>query len=200
MKFKKHSGLFFILFISFLQINSSAQDVKFGVVAGPNMSTFQSNFFDGNFRFGFHAGMMAEIEFTDKWRLRPEIIYSQQGMVYRDQDSPQSESKITYHNNYIDVPVLMEYVFSDRFSGYIGPGLGFLLKATVITKYPGNDKTENVTDTYNRIDIGFYLGAEYYIWKKFSLGLRFYSGFMYVETGADRKKNFHFQVPLTYTF
>ncbi len=200
MKFKKHYLLPVLVFISVFQTNSTAQDVKFGIVAGPSMSTFQSNFFDGNFRFGFHAGMMVEIGFTENWNLRSEIIYSQQGMVYKDQDASQSQTKYKNHNNYIDVPVLLEYVFNDRFSGYIGPGLGFLLKATNIIKYPGIDETTDVTDTYNRIDVGFYLGAEYYIWEKFSLGLRFYSGLMYVETGADRKKNFHFQIPLSYTF
>jgi opacity protein-like surface antigen len=199
MKFKKLFTLSVIVFLSIFQLNSKAQDVKFGIVAGPNMSTFQSNFFDGNFRFGFHAGLMTEIEFNSKWKLRPELIYSQQGMVYKDQDS-QSQTKYKNHNDYIDVPVLLEYVFNDRFSGYIGPGLGFLLKATEIINYPGNDTKTDVTDTYNRVDIGFYLGAEYYIWEKFSLGLRFYSGMMYVETGANRKKNFHFQLPLSYTF
>ncbi|MCD6598006.1 MAG: PorT family protein [Bacteroidales bacterium] len=187
-------------------MNTTAQDVKqtspnvkFGVVAGPNFSTFQSDLFNGNFRVGFHVGLMAEIELKNKWKLRPEFIYSQQGMVYKDGDV-QSQTKVKYFNNYIDIPFLLEYTFSSRFSGYIGPGVGFLLKATQINVYAGNEESENVTDTYNRVDVGFYLGAEYYISPKFSLGLRFYSGFMYVEIGADRKKNFHFQIPLTYTF
>ena len=179
--------------------NSTNPDIKFGVVAGPNFSTFQSDLFNGNFRVGFHLGLMAEIELKNKWKLRPEIIYSQQGMVYKDGDV-QSQTKIKYFNNYIDIPFLFEYTFGSRLSGYFGPGIGFLLKASQIINYPGNDEKTDVTDTYNRVDVGLYLGAEYYILTKFSVGLRFYSGFMYVETGADRKKNFHFQIPLTYTF
>ncbi len=199
MKLKnKKKFILFCLLVGF-NMNNTAQEVKFGIVAGPNFSTFQSNLFDGNFRVGFHAGVMAEIELKNNFKLRPEIIYSQQGMVYKDND-PQSQTKFKNYNNYIDIPFHLEYQFGSRFSGYIGTGIGFLLKATEIINYKGNDETTYVTDTYNRVDIGFYLGAEYYIFPNFSLGLRFYSGFMYVETGANRKKNFHFQLPLTYTF
>ncbi len=199
MRLKNKNILFLFFLVAGFNLNTAAQEVKFGIVAGPNFSTFQSNLFDGNFRIGFHAGVMAEIELKNNFKLRPEIIYSQQGMVYKDSD-PQSQTNFKNFNNYIDIPFLLEYQFGSRFSGYIGPGIGFLLKATEIINYPGNDQTTDVTDSYNRVDIGFYLGAEYYIVPKFSIGLRFYSGFMYVETGANRKKNFHFQIPLSYTF
>ena len=174
------------------------QNARFGIVAGPNFSTLSSNFFEGHFRVGFHAGVFGQFKFSEKWALRPELFYSQQGMTIRDE--PGSYTKFMNYNNYINLPVQLEYFFNDRFSLQFGPGLGFLLKAKEIIKYPGNDNTEDVTDTYNRVDVGFYLGFEYSFKKHFGLGLRFYSSFMYVEIGADRKRNLFFQLPLTYKF
>ena len=197
---KKTIVLLTLLSISvyFLPKALKAQDAKFGIVAGPNFSTFHSNFFDGKFRGGFHAGILGVFKFSEKWAFRPEILYSQQGMTIRD--DPGSYTKFMNYNNYISIPIQFEYFFKDWFSLQFGPGIGFLLKAQEITKYPGNDNIEDVTDTYYRVDIGLYLGVEYTFNDHFGLGFRFYSGLMYVEIGADRKRNIHFQIPVTYKF
>ncbi|RLD36155.1 MAG: hypothetical protein DRI73_01215, partial [Bacteroidetes bacterium] len=99
MKLKNKNILFLFFLLIGFNMNTAAQEVKFGIVAGPNFSTFQSNLFDGNFRIGFHAGVMAEIELKNNFKLRPEIIYSQQGMVFKDSD-PQSQTNFKNFNNY----------------------------------------------------------------------------------------------------
>jgi len=198
MKYRKILFPFLGFLFFFLAKSVNAQDARFGLIAGPNFSTLNSNFFEGQYRVGFHAGVFGQIKFSDKWAFRPEIFYSQQGMTMRDE--PGSYTKFKNYNNYINLPIQLEYFFNDRISVQFGPGLGFLLRAREILEYPGNDGTEDVTDTYHRIDVGLYLGIEYSFNDHFGLGLRFYTGFMYVEVGSNRARNIFLQVPVTYKF
>ncbi len=173
----------------------SAQEISFGAVAGPNFSTFQTELFDGQFRIAFHAGLVIKLELSDKWVIRPEFLYSQQGMTWRDGDA-----KIKRHNDYFEIPMLMQWTPNEKTAILFGPGIGILLKSVEINEYPGGGSDEvNSREEYNRVDIGLNLGFEYYFSTHFTMGLRYYNGLMNANI-PYKYTNAHFSIPVTYIF
>ena len=61
---------------------ANAQEVKFGVKAGLNMSTVQGGYYSGAVKPGFHIGGLAEIKLNDKFAIQPELLYSLKGSDY----------------------------------------------------------------------------------------------------------------------
>src|SRR4029078_3190994 len=60
-----------------------AQDAKFGLKAGLNVSTL-SNTYGSEYgsKLGFNAGALAHIHLSPYWSLQPEVLYSGQGTKY----------------------------------------------------------------------------------------------------------------------
>src|ERR1700712_4776628 len=63
----------FILSVS----NSDAQGFHLGIKAGTNISQMTGRSFDEGFQWNFMAGAFAEINFTSKWGIQPELLFSQ---------------------------------------------------------------------------------------------------------------------------
>ena len=184
-----------ILVLSTLLIQPlSAQEIKFGAVAGPNFSTFQTELFDGQFRIAFHAGLVMKLELSEKWALHPEFLYSQQGMTWRDGDA-----KIKRYNDYFSIPMLMQYSPNGNIDILFGPDIGILLKAVEINEYPGYYNEVDSMEDYNRVDIGLNLGFQYNFSIDFSVGMRYYNGIMNANI-PYKYTNAHFSIPVTYMF
>ena len=191
----KTVAIILLLHLSGIQ-EMHGQPFKLGATAGPNFSTFHGSLNElRKFRIGWHAGGTASLNISGKWDLSLEIIYSQQGIRWED---GQAQYKI--YNDYLDIPFLISYAFNDRLKALAGPGVGVLVKSREITKYPGYEDVQNTADQYNTIDIGLYIGASYSISRHISFGIRYYNGLMWVEVGANRRINAHFQIPLTVHF
>ena len=54
----------------------SAQETRFGVKAGLNLSTFTGDAEDAKSLVGFQVGGFAEIKLTDKFAIQPEVLFS----------------------------------------------------------------------------------------------------------------------------
>ena len=172
----------------------SAQEISIGAVAGPNFSTFITELFDGQFRIAFHAGLVMKLELSEKWTIRPEFLYSQQGMTWRDGDA-----KIKRYNDYFGIPMLMQYSPNEKTAILFGPGIGILLKAVEVNEYPGYYNEVDVMDEYNKVDIGLNLGFDYYFNTHFSIGIRYYMGIMNANI-PYKYTNAHFSIPVIYLF
>jgi hypothetical protein len=70
---------------------------------------------------GFHAGGLAHIHLNRHFALQPELVYSSQGAEY----GSSSKTKL----NYINVPVLGQYMFGNGLRLQTGPQVGFLTTA-----------------------------------------------------------------------
>jgi Outer membrane protein beta-barrel domain len=145
-----------------------AQHVNIGVKGGLNLYTISSES-DINYdmKAGFHAGLVGHIHFTKHFALQPEITYSTEGAKYSFLNIP-----YTLNLNYVNVPILFQYMFDNGFRLEAGPQVGFLVSAKSETN---NTKTD-VKNNFKKID--FALGA----------------GIGYVHTpsgwGADARYNF----------
>src|SRR5450759_4227685 len=106
----------------FLLFTAKAQDVHFGVKGGLNIS--QLHFSDNtstNSKAGLHLGVLAHIHLTKTWAIQPEFFYSMEGA------KNVGNSGVTYNLNYLNVPVLLQYMFENGFRLEGGPQIGFLL-------------------------------------------------------------------------
>ena len=116
--------------------------VNLGIKAGINMYKISS---DDNTVYdqitGFHLGLIGHIHMDSQWAVQPELVYSSQG----------AKSAVTDHKlDYINVPVLLQYMFDNGFRLQAGPQLGILVKA------------DNKNDL-NSIDLGVGMGISYVV-------------------------------------
>ena len=165
--------------------SANAQDVKFGVKGGLNMSTTSED--GASSLLAFHLGGFAELKVNDKFAVQPELLYSAQGAKF---------DGFNYNLNYINVPVMAKYYVADAFSIEAGPQIGFLMSA----KVDGVDFKEFCKTT----DFGLNLGAGYNLNENMSLGLRYSMGLSEIEkevaVGDSGSKNSSFQLSFGYKF
>lgn len=133
--------------------NATAQHINFGAKGGFNMYTFR----DGNktnygARAGFHVGALAHIHLTDQFGLQPEVVFSTQGAGYTE-----TNTSSNYSLNYVNVPVLFQYMFDMGFRIQAGPQLGILLSAKSETDGTKSD----IKNNFEPIDFGVAIGASY---------------------------------------
>jgi hypothetical protein len=131
----------------------SAQHVNIGIKGGLNVYNIKTeNTTAGDSKMGFYVGLLGHIHLSDQFGLQPELLYSAQGGSYK------SGSVITNLNlNYINVPVLIQYMFDNGFRLQAGPQFGFLLNAESETN---NIKTD-LKDSFKPIEIGASFGMSY---------------------------------------
>ena len=140
-----------------LNLISNAQSTHFGLKAGLNSSSI--NVEDGNdfdSKTGFHVGGLAHIHITKHFAVQPEIMYSTQGGKAR---------LYTRDLDYINVPVLAQYMAGNGFRLQTGPQIGFLVSA----KDEAGINESKIIDELNKADLAWSFGASYV--SKMGLGL-----------------------------
>lgn len=189
-----------------------AQKAQFGVKGGLNIAN-QDFSGDGvpstSSLTGFHLGGFVEFKIADKLSIQPELLYSIQGskfnMVYND-GSTNYNTKNTIKLSYINIPVMLKYYATEKFSLEAGPQIGFLadseLKVEVVEL--GRTASQDAKDLFESTDFGFNLGAGYDFTKKFSAGIRYNFGLTNVaktDPGSnDKIKNNVFSISVGYKF
>jgi hypothetical protein len=151
--------------ILLFSIISVGQEIKFGAKIGINNSTVSSSYASYSSTIGLQIGGYASYNFSDKFVLQPELLYSMQGA-----SSPLA--KLTL--NYLNIPVMGKYYVADKFNLEAGPQIGFLLSTdTVATPSQYSSSTPPSKST---VDFGINFGAGYDINDKISIDLRYTKG------------------------
>ena len=188
----------FLLFATALFVfgkAANAQDVHFGLKAGANFSTINTEGTAATYasRTGFHVGALAHIHLNKNWAIQPELVYSLQG----------GKSKLpaggtqTINLSYLNVPILLQYMFENGFRLQTGPQLGFLLGAN----YKTGDANTSVTDSYNKTDFAWSFGAGYLTKSGVGVDARYNLGLSDAyKPGTAKQKNNVFQLGLFYLF
>ena len=169
---------------------TQAQDVKFGVKAGLNVSDFMGDVNGNSSRIGFHVGGLAEIKISEKFALQPELLYSDQGTKFDDG---------TIDLGYLNVPVMVKYFVAEKFSLEAGPQVGFLVSAKA---NPDTGSSVDIKDSYNTIDFGILAGASYDFTENIFAGLRYNLGLSNIEkdSGDDKVQNSNLSLSVGYKF
>lgn len=167
---------------------ANAQEAKFGVKAGLNLSNWTGGDVDGtSIKAGFQAGGLVDIKVSDKFSVQPEVLFSLQGVKV---DGGK------YNTSYINVPVMAKYYVADGFSLEAGPQIGFLVSAKA--KADGGGSSD-VKDMFKSTDFGLNVGAGYDIAENVNLGARYNFGLSKIVDGVD-VKNSNIAIALAYKF
>jgi hypothetical protein len=167
------------LLISFLNYSQNSK-IKFGVQAGLNYSTFLgydvptdfSPVYSESSAFAFLGGINFEYQIKEKLSLKLELNYERKSqkadnnIEITDMDGLTTRYNFTSKKNYdyLVLPILVKYCFSDKNSFYVngGPFIGYLLKSNLtndLEKIDGlnNDPVET-TNLNNKTDFGLSIG------------------------------------------
>ena len=166
---------------SLIQV-AEAQSFKLGVKVGGNMNKIQGQSFSDGFKFAYHAGAFAEINFNKKWGIQPEVLWNQMGGVPSDFQSVYGtanhvnisslfNSDNVFKLNYLSIPILLRYTtVGGLFTFNVGPQFGIVLQ---------QDKTliQNGQDAFTGGDFSMVTGVQLNllmlrIYGRYNIGLK----------------------------
>ena len=175
----------------FLLFTATAQQAHFGFKGGVNVSQLHFNDaqISSDSKVGLHFGVLAHIHTSKTWSLQPELLYSLEGA------KKVGNAGTTYNLNYLNVPVLLQYMFSNGFRVEGGPQLGFLLSAKTKS---GNVTIDN--NGFKSTSVSIPLGLGYLTSSGVGLDARYVFGLSNIndsESGPTIQSNV-FQLGLFY--
>lgn len=154
---------------------TNAQETRFGVKGGLNLTTLTGDATNANSLVGFQVGGFAEIKIIKKLAIQPELLYSTQGAKYDNF----GDTKL----DYLNIPVLAKYYITDKFTVEAGPQIGFLLSA--------KDDGQDIKSDTRSVDLGFNFGGGYNFTDNLSAGIRYTVGISNIyDTDYDNVENY----------
>jgi hypothetical protein len=194
---KKHILIILILLVS-ISVNAQTTEINFGLKSGINMSKYTPDVYVGNSRIveyqgkiGFYIGGYSNIKISEKFRIQPELLFSNQGTKRVFEDISVSDSngipigvsdiEETINESVISLPIILQYFINNKFNLEGGIQLGYVInRKQETTKDPfglnqGNNYQNNNTN-YDKFDFGFNLGLGYKILEKVRINTKFFLG------------------------
>lgn len=184
-----------ILILSLLAFsfsNLQAQAPSFGLKVGSNFSNLEvKNGSSSDYITGIHLGGLAHVHLSKQWALQPEIVFSGQGGSF-------TTGSLTnkFALNYINVPVLLQYMFDNGFRLQAGPQIGFLVSA----KNKSNSLEADLKNDYKSADVSFPIGLGYLFDSGLGIDGRWVPGISQINKTGDATTNNVFQLGLFYQF
>jgi hypothetical protein len=167
-----------------------AQGIRFGVKAGANLSNLSGDLVNQDQyknRFGFQGGVMVNFGLSDIISIQPEVLYSQKGFKYADQqytvlgNTFRNTGNVRY--DYLDVPILVRVRAAGLFFE-VGPQYSYLMNVSADRTQTLNGNvisnsgsgTANL-DNVNRNELGYVGGLGYQASNGVMLGVRYTGAF-----------------------
>lgn len=170
---------------------SFAQGLQLGVKGGANILKVDGESFSDEFRFGYHAGIFAELNFNKSWGLQPELLWSQTNYRTGNDFSsvyPEGVDDVKGKLNYLNIPLLLSYRPVKLLALQAGPQFGILLNQD-------KNLVGNAKEAFKKGDLSLLAGAQLNL-LKFKVGARYVIGLNDINDVADEHKwkNQGFQV------
>lgn len=189
---RKHLAVLAFLVVMGGYVN--AQSVNIGIKGGLNSYTIGGDDTDDiDSKLGYNVGLLGHIHLSERFGLQPEIVYSTQGAKAND-----GSGDVKISLDYINVPVLFQYMYDNGFRIQAGPQVGFLTSA----KAKADGITIDLDDSFDTIDFGVSVGASYVdpssgfgVDARYNLGLNNIN-----EDDSSKNYNRGFQVGIFYLF
>ncbi|MFM7839842.1 MAG: outer membrane beta-barrel protein [Chitinophagaceae bacterium] len=114
----------------FLPVLGKAQGFHLGIKGGANLFKIDNQAFKEGFNYGYHLGGFAEINFSKKLGLQPEVLWSQTS--YKTATNiqtllPGSLPDLNVQLNYLQIPLLVSVKPSKLLTLQAGPQFGILI-------------------------------------------------------------------------
>jgi Outer membrane protein beta-barrel domain len=183
----------FIAVVAFVLMTLSASaQVNFGIKGGLNFYNLKGDDIEADSKVGLHLGALAHIHLSETWAIQPELVFSGQGA---EANGAGDDVKLAL--NYLNAPLLFQYMFDNGFRLEAGPQLGFLLSAKA--KSDGN--STDVKDNFNSIDLSIPIGVGYILPSVLGFDARYNFGLSNVNEDDDSEiMNSGFQLGIFYQF
>ena len=144
-------------------------------------------------RLGFHVGLLSHNHLSNKIAIQPELQFSTQGT-----EVERGDNDIEYRLSYLNIPVMLQYMFNNGFRIEAGPYVGFLLGAKDVS---ASGTEINSKEDYKSLDAGLGLGLNYLSYSGFGVGGRYNIGLANVNDRLGGKiQNRVFQLSVFYMF
>jgi hypothetical protein len=168
----------------------NAKDVKIGVKLGMNIASVNgSNANNLDSKTGFVFGVTAEVPFTEKFSIQPELLYSAQGA--------QQGNDYKYDLNYVSLPIMVKYYIAKGFTVEAGPQFSFLVKDELVPMSTYSENRENTAA--ENFDLAANFGLGYQFKSGIFFQTRYNLGLIAISENPDIK-NGVFQMTLGYQF
>lgn len=153
-------GVFFLitslLFISVTGLYAQDEDkvlyTRAGFKFGANYANITGDIKDTDARVRMHLGAVIEFPVSQRFFVQAEVLYSAQGYKFKEEGI---ENKISL--NYLTLPIIAKYYFTDKFSLETGPQIATLANAAE----SGKDTPDEFFDSFKNFDFSWNLGAGY---------------------------------------
>ena len=194
---------FTLLFGLYVSIYTQAQSQnKFGLKAGLNIANLQINdpFTEYKSRASYHLGGFAHFYLNKYVAIQPELLFSGQGTRVRldhGDDVVPRYGIAEWKLNYVNFPVMVQYLLKNGFRFETGPQVGLLISAK--SKYYLD--VYNMKNDFKDLDFSLGMGASYLTKTGLGFGIRYNLGLADIsEISSPETKNRVFQFSLFYEF
>ena len=158
--------------------------VGLGIKAGANWADMDFEDVDTKTVTDFHVGAYVNLNFSEKFGITPEVLYTANGTTWED-------TKVDF--DYIAIPVMFRFKPISLLSIEAGPQFSFLTKAEV-------EGVGDVKDQMKNNDFGLAFGAGLHLPMGFNAGARYVLGFTNVSDVSEESiKNRTFQLYVGWT-
>ena len=178
-------------------IQMKGQEVRFGLKGGMSYSNGSKGDYDSQTITSFHVGGIMEALYDNNIAIQPEIVFSNQGFSYIDEDID-SNLKLTY----INIPIMIKYYLFKGISIEAGPQIGYLNTAKLETKSNEGSESQNVKEGLRDNDLSLNLGFGLQLKNGFNLNARYCYGLTNIinQLSDQQFKNRVFQLSVGYFF
>jgi hypothetical protein len=180
--------LFAALLIAGTTVNAQ-KGFRLGVKAGANLNKIEGQSFDQGFDFSYHAGAFVEYDFSNRWGIQPEVIWSQTATKRANTiDAIYSTLPANVKLDYLMVPVLLRYSPIGLLSFVAGPQFGVLINKN-------DNLLQNGQQAFKSGDLSMVLGAQVNL-KVLRVYGRYNIGLQNINDFSDQQKWTNQQVQL----
>lgn len=133
---------------------SAQKGFRLGVKAGANLNKIEGQSFDQGFDFSYHVGAFAEYDFTKRWGIQPELIWSQNSTKRATSiDAIYATLPNDIKLDYLMVPLLLRYSPTGLLSFVAGPQFAVLVNKN-------ENLLQNGQQAFKSGDFSMVLGAQ----------------------------------------
>ncbi|MEM1135454.1 MAG: outer membrane beta-barrel protein [Bacteroidota bacterium] len=140
-----------------------AQEFKGVLIAGASAAQIDGDDLGGFDKAGFQLGAGVSFPLSEKFLIQPEMMFSQKGSKARE-----NEPFFNWQLNYIDIPLILNYVFSKSIDFQVGLGANYLLSA----RFDDGSGFIDQSEAFKTIDFAGNIGIEYHFSELISGNIR----------------------------